>query len=116
MISNQSKIGLTVFCIEDLHWADPSTVDIFRMVLNEADLPVLFLISCRPAQLNFHPHQITNPYYQRQCIQLKDLSPEKGEEMARSLLQSDQVPATLLTFISDHLGGNPFFSKRWSTR
>lgn len=45
---NQSKSGVTVICIEDLHWADPSTVDLFRMLLNNADLPVFFLISYRP--------------------------------------------------------------------
>ena len=109
MIDSQSKSGLTVICIEDMHWADPSTVALFRNLLNEADLPVLFLISYRPGQLAFDHRQITNPYYRANAIQLDDLPPEKGEEMAKSLLQSDQVPARLLTFISDQLGGNPFF-------
>uniref|UniRef100_UPI00356A22C3 ATP-binding protein n=1 Tax=Desulfosarcina sp. TaxID=2027861 RepID=UPI00356A22C3 len=109
MIETRSKSALTVICIEDLHWADPSTVDLFRNLLNEAALPALFLISCRPGQLAFDHRQITNPYYHVQSIQLKDLSPEKCAAMAKSLLQSEQVPAKLLAFISDQLGGNPFF-------
>ena len=92
MIDSQSRTGLTVICIEDLHWADPSTVDLFRKLLGEADLPVFFLISYRPGQLAINHLQITNPYYQNQCIQLKDLSLEKGEELAKSLLQSEKVP------------------------
>ncbi|MCB2147875.1 MAG: AAA family ATPase [Deltaproteobacteria bacterium] len=109
MIGNQSRTGLTVICIEDLHWADPSTVDLLRNLLNEADLPVFFLISYRPGQLAFNHRQIINPYYQSRCIQLKDLPPEKSKELAKSLLQSEHVPPLLSAFISDQLGGNPFF-------
>lgn len=40
MIDIQSRTGLTVICIEDLHWADPSTVTLLQRLLNEADLSV----------------------------------------------------------------------------
>ncbi|MBC2742332.1 MAG: hypothetical protein HGJ93_04570, partial [Desulfosarcina sp.] len=109
LIINQSRTRVTVICIEDLHWADPSTVDMFRMVLNEANLPVFFLISLRPGQLVFNHRQITNPYYRSQCILLEDLSPEKSEAMVKSLLRAEHVPRPLLNFIAEHLGGNPFF-------
>ena len=109
MIERQSQTGLTVICIEDLHSADPSTVDLFRNLLNEAELPALFLISYRPGQLAFNHRQITNPYYQVQPILLKDLSPDKSEALVKSLLQSEHVPPLLSAFISDQLGGNPFF-------
>ena len=109
MIDRQSRTGLTFVCIEDLHWADPSTVDLFRNLLNVADIPVFFLISYRPGQLAFNPLQITNPYYQVKAIALNDLSPEESEALVKSLLQSEQVPPVLLSFISDQLGGNPFF-------
>jgi class 3 adenylate cyclase/tetratricopeptide (TPR) repeat protein len=106
---SQSQSGVTVICIEDLHWADPSTVDLLRMMLNNADLPVFFLISCRPGLLTFSHHQISNPYYRCQHILLEDLSPEKSEALVKSLLQTEHVPPPLLTFIAEHLGGNPFF-------
>lgn len=109
LIRNQSRTGVTVICIEDLHWADPSTVGLFQFVLNEANLPVLFLVSLRPGQRVFSHSQITNPYYRRCRIPLKDLSPEKSEAMVRSLLGTKQVPRPLLNFITEHLGGNPFF-------
>ena len=109
MIERQSEIGLTIICIEDLHWADPSTVSLLRNVINAADLPVLFLISGRPEARTFALDQVTNPYYRTEVIQIEDLPPDKGEEMARSLLRSEQVPPALLTFIADQLKGNPFF-------
>ncbi len=109
MIDKQSQIAPTIICIEDLHWADPSTVDLMRHLLNDADLPVFFLISYRPGHLAFNRSQVINPYYEGQTIKLSDLSPEEGEEMTQSLLQSDRLPDRLLTFIAERLGGNPFF-------
>jgi class 3 adenylate cyclase/tetratricopeptide (TPR) repeat protein len=106
---NRSRSGVTVICIEDLHWADPSTVDLFRMMLNDADLPVFFLISCRPGLLSFSPDQITNTYYHRQTLLIEDLSPEKSEAMVKSLLRTERVPRQLSDFIAEHLEGNPFF-------
>ena len=109
MIERQSRSGTTIICIEDLHWADPSTVDLLKNVINEAHLPVFFLISYRPEATDFGPDQLSSTYYHRQTIRLEDLPPEKSEEMARSLLRSDRVPSRLPAFISDRLSGNPFF-------
>ncbi|HSO20887.1 MAG TPA: adenylate/guanylate cyclase domain-containing protein, partial [Desulfosarcina sp.] len=53
MIENQSRKAPTVICIEDLHWADPSTAALIRHLLHDADLPVMFLISYRPGHLPF---------------------------------------------------------------
>ncbi len=109
MIERQCRIGTTIICIEDLHWADPSTVDLLKSMINEAHLPVFFLISYRPEAIDFGPGQLSSTYYHSECIRLGDLPPEKSEEMARSLLRSDWVPPRLLAFISDRLSGNPFF-------
>jgi class 3 adenylate cyclase/tetratricopeptide (TPR) repeat protein len=106
---NQSRSGVTVICIEDLHWADPSSVDLFRTMLNDADLPVFFLISYRPGRLSFNPDQITNPYYRCQTLLIEDLPPEKSEAMVKSLLRTDLVPRQLLNFLAEHMEGNPFF-------
>lgn len=109
MIEWQCRTKTTIICIEDLHWADPSTVDLFKTMINETHLPVFFLISYRPEVTGFRPEQLSSAYYHRQRIRLEDLSPEKSEEMARSLLRSDRLPPRLLAFISDRLSGNPFF-------
>jgi hypothetical protein len=47
MIETRSKSAPTVVCIEDLHWADPSTADLFRNLLNEAALVESLLQSVR---------------------------------------------------------------------
>jgi len=109
MIERQCRIKTTIICIEDLHWADPSTVDMLKNMINETQLPVFFLISYRPDATGFNPEQLSSAYYHRQRIRLDDLPPEMSEEMARSLLRSDRIPSRLLAFISDRLSGNPFF-------
>jgi class 3 adenylate cyclase/tetratricopeptide (TPR) repeat protein len=109
MIERQCRIKTTIICIEDLHWADPSTVELLKHMINETHLPVFLLISYRPEATDFGPEQLSSANYHRQCIRLEDLPPEKSEEMARSLLRSDRVPPRLLAFISDRLSGNPFF-------
>ena len=109
MIERQCRTKTTIICIEDLHWADPSTVDLLKNMINEAHLPVFFLISYRPEAIDFGPGQLSSAYYHSERIRLEDLPPEKSEAMARSLLRSDQAPARLMAFISDQLSGNPFF-------
>jgi class 3 adenylate cyclase/tetratricopeptide (TPR) repeat protein len=105
---NRSRKGVTVLCIEDLQWADPSTVDILRLAINETDLPVLILLSYRSGSVVVNHQQITNPYYRRRCLLLEDLSAENCELMVKSLLRTEQLPRQLLTFIGEHQGGNPF--------
>lgn len=109
MIVNQSRKAPTVICIEDLHWADPSSVDLLRHLFNEADLPVLFLVTYRPGHLNLDTTQFANPYYDGKTVRLDDLSPGEVEEMTRSLLRSNRIPVDLSTFIVERLGGNPYF-------
>jgi predicted ATPase len=38
----------TVICLEDLHWADPSSLELLRFILLESRYPSLFLCLSRP--------------------------------------------------------------------
>jgi class 3 adenylate cyclase/tetratricopeptide (TPR) repeat protein len=109
LIESQSKVKPTIICIEDLHWADPSTASLLKRILRVTELPVLFLISFRPRGPVSISRQAVHPYYRWSHIQLTGLSPENAAEMAKSMLQSDRIPGSLLRFVSDRLDGNPFF-------
>ncbi|WP_155313417.1 adenylate/guanylate cyclase domain-containing protein [Desulfosarcina ovata] len=109
LIASQSRRTPTVICLEDLHWADPSTVKMVRSILNDANLAVLFVISHRPSQLDFSSDPITNSYYRCTTIELEDFSPEMGQTMVESMLGVTRVPPDLLNFVAEYLGGNPFF-------
>lgn len=105
----QSQKTLTVICLEDLHWSDPSTLAVFRSLVNAVNLPVLFLGSFRSEKCDFSPDQIFNPYYGSTTIYLRDLHPEVAQAMLNALLETTQPPAALSTVVAEQLGGNPFF-------
>jgi class 3 adenylate cyclase/tetratricopeptide (TPR) repeat protein len=99
----------TIVCIEDLHWADPSSLDLLRSLLCEANYPALFLCAYRPPLSllsDQHARVMVNDYHE---IRLQDLSNSELMEMVESLLGVEDVPEELKRFIQEKVGGNPFY-------
>jgi len=99
----------TVICIEDLQWADPSTMELLESVISNFDYPALFLIAYRPPFAPIRDHLLGGHHIPHQEIRLNDLPPPDTQQMVSSMLRSEQVPSGLATFIQDHIGGNPFY-------
>jgi len=99
----------TVVCVEDLHWADSSTVELIRFLLTELRAPVLFICAYRPPFTLFSSHQaglLSLPYHE---IILQDLSASDTQEMVASLLGTEDVPPELSHFVQAKVEGNPFY-------
>jgi len=99
----------TVICLEDVHWADPSFLELIRLILSDYRYPALFLCVYRPVITVFTTHQINamaNPF---QEIRLQDLSPSESQDMVESLLNTKKIPADLRRFVQDKVEGNPFY-------
>ena len=58
ILSALAQRAPTVICFEDLHWADPSTVDLIRFLISEIKQPVIFICIYRPIITLFSSHQI----------------------------------------------------------
>jgi class 3 adenylate cyclase/tetratricopeptide (TPR) repeat protein len=99
----------TVICLEDLHWADPSTLELVHFLLSEIRHPVLFLFVYRPTISPFSAHQIKAMAIPHQELLLRDLSPTETQNMVESLLKTDAIPKDLQRFIEDKVEGNPFY-------
>ena len=99
----------TVICFEDLHWADPSSIDLLRFILPKFRYPALFLCVYRPTFSLFTSQQQSEIGELYQEIQLKDLSPSETEEMIESLLNIRNIPPELREFIQEKAEGNPFY-------
>jgi class 3 adenylate cyclase/tetratricopeptide (TPR) repeat protein len=108
ILANLCKRSSTIICIEDLHWADPSSVELLRNILSDFRYPAVFLCIHRPSFNLFKSHQATTlkSYHE---IRLQDLSPTDARNMVESLLKTEAVPDELSKFIQTKIEGNPFY-------
>jgi tetratricopeptide (TPR) repeat protein len=109
VLSGLAQRGPTVICLEDLHWADPSSLELIRLILSDFRGPILFLYIYRPIITLLSSHQVdamANPY---QEIRLQDLSPSESQGMVESLLNTENVPPELGRFVQEKVEGNPFY-------
>ena len=101
LVQKLAERGPLVICLQDLHWADPSTVELLR-TLATADLAsVMTLYNYRP-EFSFHEGGVRE-------IKLEELSDRDTRELLESLLESSDVPGELVTFLDERTSGNPFF-------
>jgi len=99
----------TVFCLEDIHWGDPSSIELLRAILSGGRHPAIFLCLYRPpfSLLPGHLQDTLGDTYRE--IRLKHLSPPDALEMTRSLLKTVDVPLELRRFVQEKAEGNPFY-------
>ncbi len=104
-----TREGPAVICIEDLHWADPSTVDLLATFGRQQALPVLLV--CTYRRLFDFPTEDSEagvpPHWTR--IELNDLSREQTLEMVCAILDTPSIPQNLQFFIQEKIEGNPFY-------
>ena len=99
----------TIICLEDLQWADPSFLDLLRLILSDIREPLLFLCSYRPIVSIFTSHQIAAMASIYKEVRLQDLSASESQNMVESLLKATSIPSDLQRFVQDKVEGNPFY-------
>jgi class 3 adenylate cyclase/tetratricopeptide (TPR) repeat protein len=109
ILSSLAQRAPTIVRLEDLHWADPSFLDLIRLLLSESRDPILFLCVYRPIISLFTGHQISAMTHPYQEIRLQDLSTSESQGMVESLLKTETIPAELQRFLQDKVEGNPFY-------
>lgn len=109
-----STLKPVVIAIEDLHWADQSTLNLIRSI---CDLPhhhpVLFLHIFRPGyKETADPLENFLVKNHSKClisIKLTDLDREKSAELIGNLLLASRLPDDLVQTVITKTQGNPFF-------
>jgi len=106
---------LVIVC-EDLHWADPTSIELLEQLLSLAGrTPVLFLCIFRPERergcwrikeiaAQRYPHRHTG-------LGLDPLSPAASEALLGNLLRVEGLPQRLKDRILGHAEGNPFYAE-----
>lgn len=99
----------TIICLEDLHWADPSSLELIRFLLADFRYPALIICVHRPPLELFSSGQIAEFGTSYTEIRLEDLSASETMGMVESLLDNKQIPLELKKFLREEAGGNPFY-------
>jgi len=100
--------GPTIICFEDLHWADPSTLDLLQRLLLDFTDSVLFICAYRP-YLEHFPNNDNDQIRNYQEIHLGNLDQSDSNTMLSSLLKTESVPPELAGFVHSKAEGNPFY-------
>ncbi len=91
--------------VEDLHWADPSTVELLGALLEQVEgQRVLFVLSARP---DFHPHWAEHPWLHR--LTLERLSPELTATLVRESAGGKELPPELVQQLVARTDGIPLY-------
>jgi len=99
----------TIICLEDLHWADPSSLELLRFILLESSYPSLFLCLFRPPFKLLTSQELTILGESYQEIKLHDLSVPEAQNMIKSLLKAETIPAELQHYLERKAEGNLFY-------
>jgi class 3 adenylate cyclase/tetratricopeptide (TPR) repeat protein len=109
VISALSRRSPTIYFLEDLHWADPSFVELLRHVLIDVRQPAIVLCVYRPVFNLFTTEQSRSMAKVYHEIRLQDLSSSEAQGMLESLLKTDSIPSDLRRFVQEKAEGNPFY-------
>ncbi|MFY0563214.1 protein kinase domain-containing protein [Archangium lansingense] len=91
--------------VEDLHWADPSTLELLGYLLARMERQKLFLVlSARP---DFHPTWIPHPWMHR--LVLERLSPEHTATLVREAAGGHALPQEVVQQLVARTDGVPLF-------
>jgi class 3 adenylate cyclase len=96
-----------VFVVEDVHWADPSTLELIETVIGQVPtVPLMVLLAFRP---EFKPPALWMTGDNVSQITLSKLHPEEMERMILQITEGKTLPRELMTEITRKTDGFPLF-------
>ena len=109
LLEGLARSGPAVICIEDLHWADPSSVALLRSIAGDQKSPLLLVCTYRKTFSLYGDEDHKHSSHAVIDIELKDLSPQDTMELVKSILGMSSIPEELIRFIEAKIEGNPFY-------
>jgi class 3 adenylate cyclase/tetratricopeptide (TPR) repeat protein len=107
-LETMTSEGPVLALIEDIHWADPSLLDLIETVLGRAAGPALVLCMARPDLYERRPGWAEG-LPNATTIRLSPLSEREGAALIEHLL-GGRAPAEAVAAILRRSEGNPFFT------
>jgi class 3 adenylate cyclase/tetratricopeptide (TPR) repeat protein len=98
-----------VLILEDLHWAEPTLLDLLEYVAGwSIGAPIMLVCLARPELNDIRPAWL-NEQANSRVLSLEPLAPTDVDELIASVLGSTGLDASLRRRIVDACGGNPLF-------
>jgi DNA-binding winged helix-turn-helix (wHTH) protein/predicted ATPase len=101
----QAAASPVLFVVEDLHWADPSTLEFLALLMQQvATVSLLVVLTCRP--------EFRVPWEQQTTmtpVVLQRLTRPQTEEMIRQVAAGKQLPAVVVEQMIEKTDGVPLF-------
>ena len=111
-----SATATLILVLEDLHWSDPSTVELLLMLAQRSEPARLLVIGTyRPAEASLQEHPLLRAKHtlqlRRQCaeIALEYLTRADVEAYLTRRFPRAEFPKALAGIIHEHTDGNPLF-------
>ena len=107
---NGSRKRPIIFNVEDLHWIDSTSEELFASLVESlSGAPILLLCTYRPG---YRPPWIDLSYSTQ--LSLRQLSDADGSSVVRSVLGAETAEDSVVRMILDRAEGNPFFLEELS--
>ncbi len=111
-----SRTSPVIFFLDDLHWADTSTVDLLAYLATKfSELRVQVIVTYRPSDLQVAKHPFLSLKLDLESrgdckdIEIGFLSPEEIESYLAAEFPGSRFPASLATQLHARTEGNPLF-------
>jgi class 3 adenylate cyclase/tetratricopeptide (TPR) repeat protein len=103
-----------IVAVEDLHWADPASVDLLTLLLELTDFqPIMILVTSRPDTegdaWTFRLHAERNFGHRLTELRLAPLAVEDSQRLTDHLLRVSDLPQAIRERILARAEGNPLF-------
>jgi class 3 adenylate cyclase/predicted ATPase len=105
MLSELAEHQPVLFILEDLHWTDPTTLELFNLLIEQTPTAsLLVLLTCRPT---FQPSWTHRSYLTE--ITVHRLARHQIEQMTEEVAGGKPLPGQVLTQIIEKTDGVPLF-------
>jgi len=108
LFTSMARHAPVVAVFEDIHWADPTMLDVLDELAERVDGPILFICPARPDLLRTRPAW-GGGRRSFGSLPLDALSGEESAQLVSSLLAVDDLPKGVRRQILERSEGNPFF-------
>jgi tetratricopeptide (TPR) repeat protein len=118
-LARQTTLSAVLFCLEDLQWADPSTLALVHYVAKTASTRGLLIVGTyRPEDLaseDGRTHHLTEALQRMsrdhlyETMKLERLPEESSAAIIRSLLEAPDLDNLIVHRLHTEAAGNPFF-------